>query len=55
MRRFVEDKRKLGLEVIATDGLVAQVYQQLFRPIILSCLSTDRVLELQPIANVIVE
>jgi hypothetical protein len=55
MGRFIEDKRKSGLRIIAANGLVAQVYQQLYKPIVLSCLSADWVFELQPIENVIVE
>jgi hypothetical protein len=41
MSQFIKDEGKLGLRVTAADGLVAQVYQQLYKPIILSCLSAD--------------
>jgi hypothetical protein len=38
MNQFIEDKRKLGLKLIAVDGLVTQVCQQLYKTIFLSCL-----------------
>jgi hypothetical protein len=41
MNQFIEDKRRFGLGVITADGLVAQESQQLYKPIVLSCLSTD--------------
>jgi hypothetical protein len=51
MNQFVEDKKKLGLRAIATDELVAQEFQQLYKSIVLSCLSANWVFKLQPIAN----
>jgi hypothetical protein len=51
MNQFIEGKRRLGRGVTTTDGLVAQVCQQLYKPIVLSFLSTDWVFELQPIAS----
>jgi hypothetical protein len=41
MNQFVEDKKKLGLRAIATDELVAQEFQQLYKSIVLSCLSAN--------------
>jgi hypothetical protein len=55
MEQFIEDKKRLGHEVIATDELIAQKFQQLYKPIVLSCLSADWVFELKPIADVIIE
>jgi hypothetical protein len=55
MGHFIEDKMKLGLGITTADGLVAQVYQQLYKQIVLSCLLTDWTFKLQLIANVIVE
>jgi hypothetical protein len=55
MNQFIEDRNKLGLRVIAAEELVAEEFQKLYKPIILSCLSADWVFELQPIANVIIE
>jgi hypothetical protein len=52
--QFIEDEGKLELGITAADGLVAQVYQQLCKPIVLLCQLDDWVFELQPIANVIV-
>jgi hypothetical protein len=41
MDQLIKDKRKLGHGITTADGLVAQVYQQLYKPIIISILSAD--------------
>jgi hypothetical protein len=51
MNQFIEYKGKLGLRILAADGLVAQESQQLYKTIVLSCLSVNWIFELQPIAN----
>jgi hypothetical protein len=41
MNQFIVGKRRLGRGVTTVDGLVAQVCQQLYKSIVLSCLSAD--------------
>jgi hypothetical protein len=46
MDQFIEDEGKLGYGVTTANGLVAQVYEQLYKPIVVSSLSVDWIFEL---------
>jgi hypothetical protein len=41
MDQFIEDEGKLGHGFTMTEGLIAQVYKQLCKPIVISSLSAD--------------
>jgi hypothetical protein len=46
MDQFIENKGKLGHGIATADGLVAQVYEQMYEPIVVSSLSADWIFEL---------